>query len=261
MRFHLPLLCLFFLLPACAEPLKLFTEEFFPYNYTEKGQVRGVNVELLQQACTLARLECIFQVMPWLRAYEIAQQNPNAGLFSTVRTSKRDPQFQWVGPLGSSTTYLYRLKSRPEVNPTNLEQGKAFSIAVAHGDIFEEYLQQQGYVLDQNLLRVQKKTDAVPLFLSSKIDLLIGSEQVLVSWLAGTGKTPADLEPLLDISHIGNNYLALNLRVKATVVNALQHAVKQLIDQGKLKQLQLKYQTQTMPTEDYLPAASNKVVL
>jgi polar amino acid transport system substrate-binding protein len=249
MRYYLGLFCTLFILPALAKPVRLFTEEFFPYNYTEEHKVQGVNADLLRQACFKAKVDCTFQSLPWLRAYESALHTADSGLFSTARTSKREPQFQWVGPLASSTTYLYRLKSRPEVNPTDLEQAKAFGIAVTHGDIFEEYLQQQGYSLGKNLLLVTNKTDAIPLFLAGKIDLLIGSEQVIGSWMSTFGRTRADVEAVMDISFIGHNYLALNLKVSVTTVRALQQAVDQLVRQGEMERLIRHYQKRTMPAQ------------
>ncbi len=249
MRYQLGLLCLVFCCPAVAEPLRLFTEEFFPYNYTADNKVQGVNADLLRQACAKARLECTFQSLPWLRAYESALRSDNSGLFSTARTPKRETQFQWVGPLASSSTYLYRLKSRPEVNPVDLEQAKAFGIAVAHGDIFEEYLLSQGYSLGKNLLSVTSKTDAIPLFLEGKIDLLIGSEQVIGSWMSTFGRTRAEVEAVMDISFIGHNYLALNLNVSTATLKALQNAVDLLVEQGEMDRLKLYYQNQTMPTQ------------
>lgn len=256
MRYYLGLVCFIFTFPAAAEPLRLFTEEFFPYNYTEQNKVQGVNADLLRKACEQAKLECSFQSLPWLRAYESALSTENGGLFSTARTGKRERQFKWVGPLASSTTYLYRLKSKPEVNPTNLEQAKAFGIAVAHGDIFEEYLVQQGYSLDKNLLLVTSKTDAIPLFLAGKIDLLIGSEQVIDSWMSTFGKSRADVEAVMDISFIGQNYLALNLKVSDTTIEALQQEVNALVKQGEMKRLILHYQSQTMPVQQTSQSAA-----
>lgn len=247
MRYYASLLLVVFMSSAVAEQLRLFTEEFFPYNYTENQQHLGINTELLKLACEKAQLDCTFTTLPWLRAYDLARQTPNSGLFSTVRTSSRESSFLWVGPLASSTTYLYRLKSRPQVAPADLEHAKEFGVAVAHGDFFEEYFLQHGFQLDQNLLRVKRKTDAVPLFLSGKIDLLIGSEQVIPSWLAPFGKSRADVEAVLDISHIGQNYLALHPKADANMVNRLQEAILQLTKDGHVKRLLLKYQSQKMP--------------
>lgn len=174
-----------------------------------------------------------------------------------MRTQEREERFQWVGPLASSTTYLYRLKNRPEVAPADLEQAKNFGIAVAHGDFFEEYFLHRGFKLDQNLLRVQRKTDAVPLFLSGKIDLLIGSEQVIPSWLAPFGKVRSDVDTVLDISHIGQNYLALHPQVDPALVHRLQTAIQQLTEQGHIQRLLVKYQTQKMPKQQQIEAAAS----
>lgn len=247
MCYYVSLFLVIFTSSVAAQSLQLFTEEFFPYNYTENQQHLGINTELLQLACQQAKLDCSFTTLPWLRAYDLARQTPNSGVFSTVRTPARESGFLWVGPLASSTTYLYRLKSRPQVAPADLEQAKEFGIAVAHGDFFEEYFVHQGFKLDQNLLRVTRKTDAVPLFLKGKVDLLIGSEQVISGWLAPYGKTRADVEAVLDISFIGQNYLALHPKTDPALVKPLQEALQQLTDEGHIKRLLLKYQNQKMP--------------
>lgn len=247
MKYYLSLLMILFGCGAKAESLQLYTEEFFPYNYTENQQHRGINTDFLKLACEKAALNCTFTTLPWLRAYELAKQTPNSGLYSMVRTQSREANFLWVGPLASSVTYLYRLKHRTEVTAANLEQAKNFGIAVAHGDFFEEYFLQHGFQLDQNLLRVKRKTDAVPLFLSGKIDLLIGSEQVIPSWLAPFGKGRADVEPVLDISYIGKNYLALHPATNAALVQRLELAIQQLTADGHIQRLLVEYQQQKMP--------------
>ncbi|WP_337880163.1 ABC transporter substrate-binding protein [Rheinheimera sp.] len=241
------LILLFATAPAVAAPLRLYTEEFFPYNYSLRNEVLGINADLLKQACQTANLECRFQSLPWLRAYELAQHHESSGVFSIVRTAKRERQFQWVGPLASSNTYLYRLKSRPEVAPADLEQAKAFGVAVTHGDFFEQYLLSQGFKQDKNLLLVQSRLDAVPLFLAGKLDLLISSDQVIDGWLRPYGKSRADVEPVLDISYLGQNYLALNLDVPAKKVKALQQAVDQLRAEGLVEQLFQQYKQEKAP--------------
>lgn len=236
---------------ATAAPLRLYTEEFFPYNYSLRNEVVGINADLLKQACQLANLECRFQSLPWLRAYELAQHHASSGVFSIVRTGKRERQFQWVGPLVSSSTYLYRLKSRPEVNPADIQQAKAFGIAVTHGDFFEQYLLSQGFVVDKNLLLVQSRLDAVPLFLAGKLDLLISSDQVIDGWLQPYGKSVADVEPVLDISYVGQNFLALNPEIPQKKVQALQQAVDQLRAQGFIEELFRQYKRETPPANSF----------
>lgn len=221
--------------------LTLYTEEFPPYSFLHQGKIRGINADILQEACTLAQLKCDMVSLPWLRAFERAQQDSQSGLFPTVRTPKRSALFQWVGPIASAKAYLYRLKSRPQVAPKSLPEAKNFGIAVARGDVYEEYLTELGFKRGVNLLDFATKSEPIPLFLQGKVDLIIGSELVLPDWLAKYGKDMRLVEPVLDISAIGNNYLALNKAVSPELAKRLQQAINQLKQNGRYAQIISQY--------------------
>jgi len=235
--------------PVMAAPqpeLTLYTEHFPPYSFLQQQQVRGINADLLRLACERAAIHCEFVLYPWLRAFELAQKNPHGGIFSIVRTPKRAPLFQWLGPLASSKAYLYRLKRRPEIKLQQLNDAKAYSIGVAHGDIYEEFFLSQGFMHGKNLVKFSTKSEPVPLFLKGKIDLLIASELMLTNWLSQPN-TIAKVEAVLDISDVGQNFLALHPAVPAATAQALQQALTELTAEGQLEQLVQSYQQQPIP--------------
>jgi polar amino acid transport system substrate-binding protein len=224
------------------EQLTLYTEHFPPYNFEVNGDVRGINADILSQACLLAKINCTMQSYPWLRAMELAQKNPASGIFTITRTESRLPLFQWVGPLASSKAYLYRLASRPEVTASNFEQTKKYSIAVAHGDVYEDFLLSQGFEYGKNLIEFRSKSEPIPLFLQGKVDLVIGSDIAIPSWLA-SHQLPADTAvPVIELNTSGNNFVALNHAVPIELVNRLQQAIDQLKQNGKYQQIVESYQ-------------------
>ncbi|MBZ9613092.1 substrate-binding periplasmic protein [Rheinheimera maricola] len=233
--------------PVFAEQLHLYTEHFPPYSYVEADTIAGLNTELVRRSCVKAQLQCHFQLYPWLRAYETAIKDPHGALYSTSRNALREPMFKWVGPLAHSKANMYRLKTRPEVNPTNLQDAKRYVIAVARGDVYELYLQSQGFEHGVNLLALAAKADAVGLFLQGKVDLLIGSELILPIWLARYDQTIDVVEPLIDLSVVGANYLALNPAVPDGVVQKLQVALDEIYASGEYLQLSQKYLTPHQP--------------
>jgi polar amino acid transport system substrate-binding protein len=242
----LPLAALPLYLTAAPASLTLYTEHFPPYSFLQQQQVKGINADLLRLACERAAIQCEFVLYPWLRAFELAQKNPHSGIFSIVRTPKRAPLFQWLGPLASSKAYLYRLKRRPEIKLQQLSDAKAYSIGVAHGDIYEEFFLSQGFVHGKNLVKFSTKSEPVPLFLKGKIDLLIASELMLSNWLPQPN-TVAEVEVVLDISDVGQNFLALHPAVPAATAQALQQALTELTAEGQLQQLVQNYQQQPIP--------------
>lgn len=233
--------CLCLVTSVVAEQLNLYTEHFPPYSYIEADSITGLNTELVRRSCETAGLTCQFQLYPWLRAYEAATKDPQGALYSTSRNALREPLFKWVGPLAHSKASMYRLKSRPEINPTTLDDAKQYVIAVARGDVYEMYLQSQGFEHGVNLLGLAAKSDAVALFLQHKVDLLIASELILPVWLAQYQHGLDSVEPVLDLSVVGANYLALNPAVPDSIVQKLQQALDQLYASPEYQQLAAEY--------------------
>ncbi len=229
----LSLLCL----GSKAETLVMYTEHFPPYSFEQNNQITGLNVELVRRSCELAKITCEFQLMPWLRAFDTAQKHNHAGLFSTSRNPQRENLFQWVGPLAHSNAHMYWLKSRTDAAPRSLEEAKKFIVGVARGDIYEIYLQSQGFEVDVNLLRFNTKSDAVLPFLHGKLDLLIASELILPVWLAEHAQSIDVVQAVVDLSDIGHNYLALNQQVPTEMRLRLQAALDQLHQNGEFQNL------------------------
>ncbi|MEI8666475.1 transporter substrate-binding domain-containing protein [Pseudoalteromonas sp. B28] len=98
---------------AQAEGFKLtvYTEHFSPYNFENKaGQLVGINLDIVKDVCIASDITCEFKILPWKRAYSLAQKDKHSGIISIAKTSQRTPIFNWVGPLASSETFFYKLK-------------------------------------------------------------------------------------------------------------------------------------------------------
>lgn len=238
--------CMILLRPVAAGPgqaqFHFYTEHLPPYSYLLNDDVVGINVELVQTLCQRLELSCTVTLLPWRRAFEQAQQQPHSGVFSTSRTEEREALFQWVGPIASDWGYLFRLKGRTEVNPTNLQEAKGFRLAVARGDVYESYFRRHGFEYGTSMIDFATKTEPVPLFLQGRIDLLVGSPRALRNWMLDH-QVPADMaEPLFKLRNVGDNYLALNLQFPPDVVEQLQQTLDAMRQNGELAALVERYQ-------------------
>lgn len=220
-----------------ADSLTMYTEHFPPYSFEQDKNITGLNTELVRRSCQLAQIACEFRLLPWLRAYEAAQKDVQAGLYSTARSELREHLFLWVGPLAHANANMYWLKSRSEVPPRTLAEAKKFIIAVARGDVYELYLQSLGFEVDVNLLRFNSKSDAVLPFLHGKVDLLIASDLILPVWLGQYQQVVSAVEPVIDLSAVGHNYLALHPDAPVETVMRLQVALDKLRSSGEFQQL------------------------
>lgn len=85
-----------------ADPAKLvlLTEENPPFNYMDPqtGLPVGSSVDLVKAIMAQSGVAYEIRLMPWRRAFRLAQETPNTCLFSMNFTEERAPLFKWVTP-------------------------------------------------------------------------------------------------------------------------------------------------------------------
>lgn len=220
--------------------LHLYTEHFPPYSFLKNNLVVGLNTEIVAQTCVLAAIKCDIRLLPWNRAMAMTNKNKHSGIYSMSRTHEREKNYNWVGPLVASKNYLFRLKSRTNIDVYDLPSAKKYSIAAPRNDIYEKLLQERGF---KSLFQVSSKFEGVKLFLAEKIDLLIASPLTLPYQLIEHGANIAMLEQLITfpVPELKGNYLALHPDIAPEQVKKLQQALDLLYSSGKVEQLIQRY--------------------
>ncbi len=144
------LFLLFFLVavPAMANAgdLKIYTEDYPPFNTMQDGKVSGVSTELLLQALEKAGIGVTredIELVPCARAYQSAQSTPNTCVYSTTRTQEREALFKWVGPLATSQNALVAKKGGGVVI-ANIDEAKSRSICVVRDDVGQQLVKEAG---------------------------------------------------------------------------------------------------------------------
>ncbi len=134
---------------AAAEPaVRLLTEDDPPFNYpNEHGGVTGISTEMVTETFRRAGIPYSIEIMPWLRAYNLAQVDSKTCLYSTTRNDEREKRFQWVGPLLKNDWAVFAgPRSPPGVQ--DMAALKSFSIGGYRGDAVALYLQNRGYKIE-----------------------------------------------------------------------------------------------------------------
>ncbi len=231
--------------PSAKPTLHLYTETFPPYNYLKDKRVVGINTEIVTQACILAALKCVIRLLPWSRAVALTNKNNYAGIYSMSRNQEREENYHWVGPLVASENYLFRLKSRSDMQISDLASATKYSIAAPRNDIYEKLLQERGF---KNLLQLSSKFQSVKLFLAGKVDLLIASPLTLPYQLAEYDANVNMLEQLmpLPVPELQGNYLALHPDIAQEYVDKLQQALDTLHSSGKVDKIILHYKNEML---------------
>ncbi|WP_404343407.1 substrate-binding periplasmic protein [Pseudoalteromonas mariniglutinosa] len=216
----------------------IYTEQFPPYNFSNKGQLQGINLDFVRQLCKQTNIDCQFKLLPWSRSYRLTLEQPLSGLISTARTDEREELFQWIGPLVSSRNYFYRMHNNNHINPTQLSELKNYTLGVIRDSVYEAVIEDLGFITDKNVLKFSHHYEYINLFFKNKLDLIIGSELSLYYQLQQYGYSSENVVRLLELplSTPTGNYLALNKQMPAELVARLQIAFAKLVAEGALEQ-------------------------
>ena len=133
---------------TAVEPIKLTTESYPPFNMiTRTGVVSGISTDIVREMFKRSQIPVEIEMLPWNRAYGMAQESPNVGVFSTTRTSEREKLFKWVSPL-TLNNWVFLAKKDRNIRLTSLEDAKKYRIGGYRGDAIALYLESKGFNLD-----------------------------------------------------------------------------------------------------------------
>lgn len=208
--------------------LVFMTEEYPPYNYTEQNQLRGISIDVLDQALKNFGLQPVtVKSYPWVRGYEAVLRGPNVVLFSMTRTVARENLFQWVGPISPTEIVLIAKKGRVKFDEENLL--RRYSVGVVRSDIGELLVSQKfGSV---NLQYSSQPDQVARQLISDRIDIWAYEKNVALWIIKQMGGDPNDFE-ILHVLEKSELYFALSKDVDKRLVRQLQNAVDHITEIG-----------------------------
>ena len=98
---------------AAAQPIRLMTEEFAPFQHYENGKLTGLSVEIVQAVQKEIGSLDTMAVYPWNRGLRLLAKSTHSALFSMARTPEREDKFKWVGPLSELRIYFFKKTGNP----------------------------------------------------------------------------------------------------------------------------------------------------
>ncbi len=217
---------------AHAETLKLLTEEYPPYNFSENGVISGAAVEQAELMMKALDTQYSLEILPWARALSLAENQPWTCLFTTGHDDERDKRFKWVEPLLVDHMVMVR-KAGSGVNPANVEEAKRFTVGTQREDFSANFLEKNAFPkidLAADMEATVKK------LLSGRIDLMMTSEKTFET-MRNQGKA---LESALVLE--GKLYgFACNLGLPDEIVVKMQAQLDKLIADGTQDRIFAKY--------------------
>ncbi|WP_215796363.1 substrate-binding periplasmic protein [Paludibacterium paludis] len=186
---------------------------------TATRKVLAILVRLKLPASTI-------RVVPWSRGYNEAKNRPYAMIFPIAKTRERQGFLDFTVKLLDSEVSFYRLRSRTDLSLSSLEDARKHRICVVQDDYRHEYLVGEGFM---QLELASDSTLNVKKFIAGRCDLIMSTENGILSKLTSLGKDPSLVEKALPVRNLDSAlYAAFNKATPPDVIEAFRHAAKGL---------------------------------
>lgn len=217
---------------AHAADLVAYTEEWAPYNFSANGAIRGISTDILRAACSMEKLDCDIQMVPWARAYKTASITPNTLVFTTARKPSREHEFLWVGPITSRTTWVF---GRTNLDPSirSVRDLSPLRVGVVRDEAAQQDLEAAG-LPTAALVMQSSNIDILKMLSLSVVDAMVDTEIGMQWSLRTAAVAPHSVKKLFKLSDVGAYYFAMNLDSNPALVRRLQKGIDQLRQSGKL---------------------------
>ncbi|OHV82493.1 ABC transporter substrate-binding protein [Ensifer sp. LCM 4579] len=208
---------------AHAETIHFLTEEYRPYNYLSDKGPSGASVDQVALIMKAVGLSYDIEVLPWARAFAIAERQPFHCVFTTGHDAERDGIFKWIEPLLVDHMVMVRRKDATAA-PKSLEEAKDFVVGTQRGDFSASYLKERGF---QRIDYAAALDSTLKKLLAGRVDLMMTSEKTFETLRAGG--TPVEAALTLDGKQYG---IACHKDMPDEIVSRMQVELNRLITDG-----------------------------
>lgn len=220
---------------AWSEGLTLTTEDAPPFNFTLDGgkTITGSATDIARELFKRANVAYKIELYPWERAYGMGLNDKDTCVYSTTRTDKREPLFQWVGPVAHNDWILFAKADSP-ISLNSLDDARKLKIGGYRGDAKSVFLHDQKLNVEdatndeQNIQKLQ----------AGRVDL----------WVAGylgglfiAKKANVKIKPALNFKK-ADLYLACSKSTPASLIDKLNTTLREMEQDGTIDRINKKYQ-------------------
>jgi polar amino acid transport system substrate-binding protein len=220
--------------------LQIATENTPPASMEQDGKVVGYITEIVREIMRRTATDYTIRVLPWMRAYTLAQENANACVYSTSRVDDREGLFKWIGPLDVSDWVLFARADR-KLKINSLDDVRGMRIGTYLGDAREHFLRERGLLLDLS----PNELDNPRKLMGNRIDLWASSLKWGTAAIDRQGFA-GQIVPVLTFNRV-KVYLACNLSMPDRLADSLNAAMRAMEKDGSSAAIVRKYASWMLP--------------
>lgn len=209
--------------------LQIYTEQYPPLTFrNNSGVITGFGTDIVSEIMKRNRIFTDIRLSSWSNGYELALNNPNVCLFTMDRTPIRENLFQWVGPIGTNTTWIYT-KTGSGVRISSLEDArKLTSIGTVSSWFSTQYLLSLGFT---NLVQNGDPDVLAKKLMIGEIDAFVCSGVTFPDILTAAGYHYSQAFPSFRLMS-SDYYIAFSLKTPQAIVNQWQTTFEALKSDG-----------------------------
>lgn len=129
---------------ASAETIHFTTEDYPPYNYRQGNGYSGAGYKQVVELMKYVDADYTVELMPWARAFALAETEGNTCVFTTAHIPERNDRFKWVEPLAIDRNFMIARKGSG-VRVNNDEEAKRYVVGTQRDDYTEDLLERNGF--------------------------------------------------------------------------------------------------------------------
>ncbi|ASY57355.1 transporter substrate-binding domain-containing protein [Sinorhizobium sp. CCBAU 05631] len=217
---------------AHAETIHFVTEEYPPYNFSTPNGASGASVDQIALIMKAVELPYEIEVLPWARAFALAESEPFHCVFTTGHDAERDKKFRWIEPLLVDQMIMVRHR-HSAIELRTLDEAKQFIVGTQREDFSASYLKEHGF---QRIDYASSLDSTLRKLIAGRVDLMMTSEKTFETMRA-EGK-PVEAALVLEGKQYG---IACHIDTPDEIVSRMQVELNRLIATGSQDRIYEQY--------------------
>lgn len=224
-----------------AESILWISEQYPPFHYLEKGELKGIAVDVLldifnRKNVNVSKKDIL--VYPWARGYHTLLSDDSSAMITMAYTQERSELFKFAGPIVPSRISILA-KAERNIKLKDIEDLKNYVIGVVRSDIGESLLYQLE-IEPLNLVQVKESVSMLKMLLLDRVDIIAYAEEIVQFQLPQIDEHHAELERLMLLKNSHINF-AFNNKIPSWFVKEMQKELDEMHQSGKITELSAKY--------------------
>lgn len=217
-----------------ANEVRVITEHLPPYQIAENGKViSGSSFLIMEEVLKRAEIQAVTEVMPWVRAYKSALNEPNTIIYSMTKSFERESLFRWIGQLHHLEYSFFSTKSNVDINIETNSDALNYTVVSVRGSFEANSLQRKGFIVDENLILVVDYITAWEMLKLGRADLAYGNAPVTV----GSNEDDSLFVRQGNVVEIFDLYVAANKDTDKEIIEKLSAALQSVKNDSSFSEL------------------------